>query len=76
VPKMLSRCRFVADVPSLGGTETTACIPLHTTHKWTEAEECKRLGVDEFVLRVSVGLESLDDIVADFRQAMLASAGP
>ncbi len=75
VPKMLARCRYVADVPSLGGTETTACLPLHTTHKWTAAEECKRLGVDEFVLRVSVGLESLDDILSDFSQAVRASTG-
>lgn len=73
VPKLLARLRYVADVPSLGGTETTACMPLHTTHKWTAAEECKRLGVDECVLRVSVGLESLDDIVADFRAALQAA---
>jgi cystathionine beta-lyase/cystathionine gamma-synthase len=45
-------------------------MPLHTTHKWTPAEECKKLGVDRSVLRVSVGLEDVADIIADFEQAL------
>lgn len=62
--------RWAADVPSLGGTETTVCMPLHTSHKWIGSKERERLGVTSQVLRVSVGLESVADTILDFRQAL------
>ncbi len=68
--RMMPLLKRVLDVPSLGGTETTACLPLHTTHKWTSPEVCREQGVDASILRVSMGLERCDDIVADFRQAL------
>jgi cystathionine beta-lyase/cystathionine gamma-synthase len=70
VPLMCQSLALAADVPSLGGTETTVCMPLHTTHKWSDPAETARLAIDSQVLRVSVGLESPEDIIADFRQAI------
>jgi cystathionine beta-lyase/cystathionine gamma-synthase len=75
VHRVCAALKYAADVPSLGGTETTVCMPLHTTHKWTAPELRQSLGIDGQVLRVSVGLEDTADIVGDFRQAVLASVG-
>lgn len=75
VEKLMRHVKLIADVPSLGGTETTACMPLHTTHKWTSAEECARQGVNRHLLRVSVGLEDAHDLLEDLRQGLLAVRG-
>lgn len=72
VEKLMRHVQLIADVPSLGGTETTACMPLHTTHKWTSQEECARQGVTRHLLRVSVGLEDPYDLLEDLRQGLVA----
>lgn len=70
VAKMLRRLKLVSDVPSLGGTETTACIPWWTTNRWMTDSEKMRLGIDTQLVRFSVGLESVEDIVSDIANAM------
>lgn len=61
----LARC-----ATSLGGPETLICHPATTTHASLTAEEQVQAGVTEGLVRVSVGLEDPDDIVADFTQAL------
>lgn len=71
VEKLMRHVKLITDVPSLGGTETTACMPIHTTHKWTAPEECARQGVTRHLLRVSIGLEDPRDLLADLSQGLI-----
>jgi methionine-gamma-lyase len=61
---------------SLGGTETLVCHPASTTHSGVTAEMRQRFGVDEGLIRLSVGLEHPDDLMADLRQALRQVSRP
>jgi cystathionine beta-lyase/cystathionine gamma-synthase len=58
--------------PSLGGVETLITRPVTTCHAGLSAEECKEVGISESLIRLSVGLEATQDIIADFEQALFA----
>ena len=70
VQRMLSRLRMVTFAASLGGVETTVSYPEITSHRGLSSDERAELGVGSGTVRVSVGIESADDIVADFTQAI------
>jgi cystathionine beta-lyase/cystathionine gamma-synthase len=70
VQKMLDRFRLVRFAASLGGVETTVSYPEITSHRSMSAAERAGLGVGPGTVRVSVGIEDPDDIVADFTQAL------
>jgi cystathionine beta-lyase/cystathionine gamma-synthase len=55
---------------SLGGVETLACHPATTTHSEMSEEERRRTGVDESLVRISVGVEDWRDLLEDFRRAL------
>lgn len=55
---------------SLGGTESLASHPATTTHSGVPADVRDRIGVREATIRVSIGIEHPDDIVADLAQAL------
>jgi cystathionine gamma-lyase/cystathionine beta-lyase/cystathionine gamma-lyase/homocysteine desulfhydrase len=55
---------------SLGGVETLVCHPATMTHAALTAEQRERLGIGEGLMRISVGIEDVGDIVADLRQAL------
>jgi methionine-gamma-lyase len=55
---------------SLGGTETLICHPASTTHYAIARDKLEAAGVSENALRLSVGLEHVDDLIADFDQAL------
>jgi cystathionine beta-lyase/cystathionine gamma-synthase len=69
-------CRFwdkqqlIARAASLGGPETLTSLPVLFSHTGYSAEELRRAGVDEGMVRMSVGLEDPDDLIADLRQAL------
>jgi cystathionine beta-lyase len=55
---------------SLGGVETIICAPAATSHvKLTPAQRAE-LGITDRLLRLSVGIEDADDIIADLSQAL------
>jgi len=56
--------------PSLGGVETLVILPAKTSHSALEANERKDLGIRDELIRVSVGLEAVEDLVADFDNAL------
>lgn len=56
--------------PSLGGTETLVSPPAITSHAGLSDEEMRVAGIDPGVLRIAVGLEHEDDLIADFAQAI------
>ncbi|HEY5290386.1 MAG TPA: cystathionine gamma-synthase family protein [Caulobacteraceae bacterium] len=55
---------------SLGGTESLACHPGSTTHSGVSANERAILGIDEGLIRVSVGIESPKDLIADLARGL------
>ncbi|HEY8633435.1 MAG TPA: aminotransferase class I/II-fold pyridoxal phosphate-dependent enzyme [Candidatus Dormibacteraeota bacterium] len=70
VQRMMSRFQLVAFAASLGGVETTISYPEITSHRGLTPEERAQLGVGPGTVRVSVGIEAAEDIVADFAQAI------
>jgi cystathionine beta-lyase/cystathionine gamma-synthase len=72
VQQMLSRFQMVAFAASLGGVETTISYPEITSHRGLSPAERAALGVGTGTIRVSVGIEAADDIIADFAQALTA----
>ncbi|MGH7022168.1 MAG: cystathionine gamma-synthase family protein [Caulobacteraceae bacterium] len=58
---------------SLGGTESLACHPASTTHSGVSANERAILGIDEGLIRVSVGIESPVDLIADLAGGLTAN---
>jgi cystathionine beta-lyase/cystathionine gamma-synthase len=55
---------------SLGGVESLICIPVLTSHMMISAEHRQKMGVTEQMLRLAVGIENADDLIADLDQAL------
>ena len=55
---------------SLGGVETLVSIPVYSSHVNMSAAELKRQGVSPGMIRISVGVEAIADLIADFEQAL------
>ncbi len=56
--------------PSLGGIETLLTRPAATSHSGMSPEDRASIGISDSLIRVSVGIESTEDIIADFKQAL------
>jgi len=59
-----------AVAPSLGGVETLVTRPSTTSHSGLSAEDRRRLGISDGLIRLSVGIEATQDLIEDFRQAL------
>ena len=70
VQRMIKRLKLVTFAASLGGVETTISYPEITSHRAMTAAERAELGVGPGTVRVSVGIEDPEDIIADFAQAL------
>jgi len=68
--KFVRTTKLACYAPSLGGVETLVTIPVRTSHAGMPAEELRRAGISESLVRLSVGLEATDDLIADFDQAL------
>ena len=66
----LDRLRLLRFAVSLGGSETLITHPATTTHYAVPKAQRDAVGIDEATLRLSVGIEHVDDLVADLRQAL------
>ena len=64
------RLKLCVLAESLGGVETLVCHPASMTHAAVGAEERARLGITDGLMRISVGIEDVEDIVADLKQAL------
>ncbi len=60
---------------SLGGVESLACYPPTMTHGSIPQEERERRGITDGTIRLSVGIEDVDDLLADLEQALKAAEG-
>jgi len=68
--RMLERCQIFALAESLGGVESLIEHPAIMTHASVPAEQRAALGIDDKLIRLSVGVEDLDDLIADLTQAL------
>jgi cystathionine beta-lyase/cystathionine gamma-synthase len=75
VDAFVRRLRVFALAESLGGIESLCCHPASMTHGSIPAEERERRGVTETLLRLSVGIEAAEDLIADLEQALAGVAG-
>ncbi len=67
---MLNRLKLISAAVSLGGVETTICSPAETSHFKISAAERERIGIKDSLLRLSVGIEDPEDLMADLNQAL------
>ena len=68
--KFLKRVRLVALAESLGGVESLISHPATMTHASVPLEQRKRIGVTDGLVRMSVGIEDIEDILVDLKQAL------
>lgn len=73
VDHLLSRLRVVMPALSLGGVESLVCVPSRTSHRTLSPDERRRAGIRDGLVRVSVGIEDVADLLADFGQALVAA---
>jgi cystathionine beta-lyase/cystathionine gamma-synthase len=69
--RFLNQVKLCSLAESLGGVETLISLPASMTHASMPADVRNRVGITEGLVRLSVGLEDVDDIIADLDQALL-----
>jgi len=69
------RFRVFRRAASLGGVHSLACLPVDTSHRALSEEELEHAGFSRGTIRLSVGIEDADDVIADLDAAVTGSAG-
>ena len=69
--RFLNQCKLCSLAESLGGVETLISLPALMTHASMPVEVRERVGITEGLVRLSVGIEDVEDIIADLDQALL-----
>jgi cystathionine beta-lyase/cystathionine gamma-synthase len=70
--RLTESLRLFTLAPSLGGVESLVSIPVLTSHLTLAPEERQKIGVTEQMIRLSVGIESAEDLIADLEHALEA----
>lgn len=68
--KLVTSTKLFRLAESLGGVKSLLCHPANMTHKSIPAEKRKAAGVSDSLVRLSVGLEEAEDLIADLQQAL------
>ncbi|OPY63794.1 MAG: Cystathionine beta-lyase [Pelotomaculum sp. PtaU1.Bin065] len=69
--QILNKVKLISFAESLGGVETLITFPAYQTHADIDPLERERLGINDRLLRLSVGIEDVDDLLADLEQALI-----
>jgi cystathionine beta-lyase len=72
--RLTESLRLFALAPSLGGVDSLVTMPVVTSHAMVLPEERKRMGITEQLIRLAVGIENVEDLIADLEQAFAATA--
>ena len=70
--KFIDALQMILRLVNIGDAKSLACHPASTTHRQLSPEELKAAGVSPDMVRISVGIEHIDDIIADVSQALVA----
>ncbi len=68
--RFVKRSRLVRLVPSLGDVATTVSHPARSSHAALTPAERRRVGVTDGLVRVSTGIEDIEDLIEEFRRAL------
>jgi O-acetylhomoserine (thiol)-lyase len=68
--RFIDALKMILRLVNIGDAKSLACHPASTTHRQLNSEELKRAGVSSDLVRISVGIEHVDDIIADITQAL------
>ena len=68
--KFIDGLKMILRLVNIGDAKSLACHPASTTHRQLSADELKAAGVSEDLVRISVGIEHVDDIISDIDQAL------
>lgn len=68
--KMLRKLQIFRHAPSLGGVDSLVSEPRHTSHAHLSSAERAKVGIPDGFLRLSIGIENAEDLVADLEQAL------
>ncbi|WPL18040.1 Methionine gamma-lyase [Thiorhodovibrio winogradskyi] len=71
--RFIDALKLAVRLVNIGDAKTLACHPATTTHRQLSPEELKAAGVSEDLVRLSIGIEHVDDIIADLDQALAAA---
>ena len=73
--RFIDALQMILRLVNIGDAKSLACHPASTTHRQLSPEELATAGVSEDLVRLSIGIEHVDDIIADIEQALQAAAG-
>lgn len=73
--RFIDALQLVTRLVNIGDAKSLACHPASTTHRQLNPQELASAGVSEDMVRLSVGIEHIDDIIADLEQALAAAKG-
>ena len=73
IKRFFSSVKLIALAESLGGVESLVCHPASMTHASIPYEIRQKVGITEGLIRLSVGIENVEDIIADLEQAIKES---
>jgi cystathionine beta-lyase len=68
--RFVQQIKLIKPAVSLGGVDTTICAPAVTSHAKMSAAERKRIGITDSLLRLSVGIEQVEDLIDDIEEAL------
>jgi len=68
--ELMSRMKLITVAESLGGVESLCAYPPKMSHASYSPEERIRMGIHDSLIRLSIGVEDVDDIIADLNQAL------
>ncbi|MCB1850314.1 MAG: bifunctional O-acetylhomoserine aminocarboxypropyltransferase/cysteine synthase [Gammaproteobacteria bacterium] len=71
--RFIDALQLAVRLVNIGDAKTLACHPATTTHRQLAPEEAARAGVSEDMVRLSIGIEHVDDIIADLDQALTSA---
>jgi O-acetylhomoserine (thiol)-lyase len=71
--KFIDALQLILRLVNIGDAKSLACHPASTTHRQLNPEELASAGVSEEMVRLSIGIEHVDDIIADIEQALAAA---
>src|SRR5574343_546163 len=72
--KFQDALKLVTRLVNIGDCKTLACHPASTTHRQLSPDELAKAGVSEDMIRLSVGIEHIDDLIADLDQTLTAAS--
>jgi cystathionine beta-lyase/cystathionine gamma-synthase len=73
--RLIRSLRHIPFAPSLGDVQTTLSHPFTTSHKGQDSTILEKMGITPGLIRLSVGLEDVEDLWEDFEQALAKSSG-